>query len=71
VILRIRPSDGVVVGVIDLKGIDAKEKRLDREHVLNGIAYDAESQALFVTGKCWPKIYQIALEPSASHSRQN
>ena len=63
VILRIRPTDGVVVGVIDLTGIDAKEKRLDREHVLNGIAYDSEAKELFITGKCWPKIYQIRLVP--------
>jgi glutamine cyclotransferase len=63
VILRIRPTDGVVVGVIDLTGIDAKEKRRDREHVLNGIAYDSEAKELFITGKCWPKIYQIRLVP--------
>ncbi|MFK7849766.1 MAG: glutaminyl-peptide cyclotransferase [Akkermansiaceae bacterium] len=60
-ILRINPLDGMVVGVIDLSGIDAKDKRRDPEHVLNGIAYDAESKELFVTGKCWPKIYQIEL----------
>jgi glutamine cyclotransferase len=63
VILRIRPADGNVVGVIDLTGIDAKEQRRDPEHVLNGIAYDPESREFFVTGKCWPKIYQIRLVP--------
>jgi glutamine cyclotransferase len=63
VILRIRPTDGIVVGVIDLTGIDAKERRRDPEHVLNGIAYDPKSRELFVTGKCWPKIYQIRLIP--------
>jgi glutamine cyclotransferase len=60
-ILRINPADGTVVGVIDLAGIDAKEKRRDPEHVLNGIAYDPVLRELFVTGKCWPKIYQIRL----------
>lgn len=60
-ILRIDPKSGAVVGVIDLAGIDAKERRRDPEHVLNGIAYDAETGAMFVTGKCWPKIYQIRL----------
>lgn len=60
-ILRINPESGVVVGVIDLAGIDAKERRRDPEHVLNGIAYDAETGDMFVTGKCWPKIYQIKL----------
>ncbi len=62
-IVRINPATGTVVGVIDLSGIDAKEKRRDPEHVLNGIAYDPVAQELFVTGKCWPKIYQIRLVP--------
>jgi glutamine cyclotransferase len=62
-IVRINPKDGNVVGVIDLTGIDAKEKRRDPEHVLNGIAYDPKTGEMFVTGKCWPKIYQIQLVP--------
>lgn len=62
-IVRINPKDGNVIGVIDLAGIDAKEKRRDPQHVLNGIAYDAATQEIFVTGKCWPKIYQIRLVP--------
>lgn len=62
-IVRINPKDGNVIGVIDLTGIDAKEKRHDPEHVLNGIAYDAKTGEMFVTGKCWPKIYQIRLVP--------
>ncbi|MGJ8643847.1 MAG: glutaminyl-peptide cyclotransferase [Luteolibacter sp.] len=60
-IVRINPVDGNIVGVIDLTGIFPLEGRLDPEHVLNGIAYDAATQELFVTGKCWPKIYQIRL----------
>lgn len=62
-IVRINPKDGNVVGVIELAGIDAKEKRRDPEHVLNGIAYDPKTGEMFVTGKCWPKIYQIRLVP--------
>jgi glutaminyl-peptide cyclotransferase len=62
-IVRINPKDGKVIGVIDLAGIDAKEKRRDPEHVLNGIAYDPKTGEMFVTGKCWPKIYQIRLVP--------
>jgi glutamine cyclotransferase len=62
-IVRINPKDGNVVGVIDLTGIDAKEKRRDPQHVLNGIAYDPKTEEMFVTGKCWPKIYQIRLVP--------
>jgi len=62
-IMRIDPKDGNVIGVIDLTGIDAKEKKRDREHVLNGIAYDTKTKEMFVTGKGWPKIYQIRLVP--------
>lgn len=62
-IVRIQPTDGSVLGVIDLTGIDAKARRRDPEHVLNGIAYDPEAREFFVTGKCWPKIYQIRLVP--------
>jgi glutamine cyclotransferase len=60
-ILRINPADGTVAGVIDLTGIDAASPRRDPEFVLNGIAYDADKRELFVTGKCWTKIYQIRL----------
>lgn len=62
-IVRINPKDGNVIGVIDLTGIDAKEKRRDPQHVLNGIAYDPKTGEMFVTGKCWPKIYQFRLVP--------
>jgi glutamine cyclotransferase len=62
-IVRIDPADGRVIGVIDVTGIDAKETRRDRDHVLNGIAYDPIARELYVTGKCWPKIYQIRLVP--------
>jgi glutamine cyclotransferase len=58
-ILRISPADGRVLGIIDLKGLlDARNGDAD---VLNGIAYDPATKRLFVTGKLWPKIYQIEL----------
>jgi glutamine cyclotransferase len=60
-ILRINPADGTVVGVIDLTGLDPQSPQRNPEHVLNGIAYDAATGEIFVTGKCWPKIYQIRL----------
>jgi glutaminyl-peptide cyclotransferase len=60
-IVRILPADGTVLGFIDLSGIDAKETRKEQDHVLNGIAYDPATGEIFVTGKCWPKIYQIRL----------
>ncbi len=61
-IVRINPANGEVLGVIDLTGIDKAEEKKSVDHVLNGIAYDNEKKLLYVTGKCWPKIYQITLE---------
>jgi glutamine cyclotransferase len=63
-IVRIDPANGRVIGMIDLAGIDKKEKRLEEDNVLNGIAYDPVTRNIFVTGKCWPKIYQIRLVAS-------
>ncbi len=58
-IARISPRNGKVVGWIDLTGIiDARELH-DPEAVLNGIAYDAAGDRLFVTGKLWPKLFEI------------
>jgi glutamine cyclotransferase len=54
----ISPETGVVVGWIDLSGLLTEEERL-RAGVLNGIAYDPENDRLLVTGKLWPKIFQI------------
>jgi glutaminyl-peptide cyclotransferase len=64
-IVRISPADGRVLGWIDLKGILPAS---DREgiDVLNGIAYDAEGDRLFVTGKLWPKLFEIKIVPKAS-----
>jgi glutaminyl-peptide cyclotransferase len=64
-ILRIDPATGNVVGVIDLKGLlkpsDIVPGQTD---VLNGIAYDAKGDRLFVTGKDWPKLFEIQLRAS-------
>ncbi len=61
-IARIDPDTGDVVGWIDLRGILAPGDRAGRQgDVLNGIAYDEEGQRIFVTGKLWPKLYQIEL----------
>jgi len=50
---------------IDLSGLmsAAERRRLEdpREHVLNGIAHDEEGDRLFVTGKCWPNIFQVSM----------
>jgi glutaminyl-peptide cyclotransferase len=62
-IARISPADGRVLGWIDLGGILPKSERPDPDAVLNGIAYDAAGDRLFVTGKLWPKIFEIKLVP--------
>jgi glutamine cyclotransferase len=58
----ITPETGRVVGWIDLEGLLSKEDRLQPVDVLNGIAYDATRDRLFVTGKYWPKLFEIKLE---------
>ena len=60
-IARIDPLTGQVTGWIDLKGILSPEDDSETVDVLNGIAYDAENDRLFVTGKYWPKLFEIEL----------
>jgi glutaminyl-peptide cyclotransferase len=62
-IARISPMDGKVLGWIDLSGILPQSERANSDAVLNGIAYDAAADRLFVTGKLWPKIFEIKLVP--------
>ena len=62
-IARIDPNTGRVTGVIDLSGI-ANENTTSRDAVLNGIAFDAQHNRLFVTGKLWPHLYEIQLVPA-------
>lgn len=60
-IARIRPSDGTVVGWIDASGLLTADDQRKPVDVLNGIAYDAAGKRLFVTGKLWPKLFEIQL----------
>lgn len=60
-IARISPETGEVIGWIDLSTLYPAKKRATKEDVLNGIAYDEKNDKLFVTGKNWPKIYEIEL----------
>jgi glutamine cyclotransferase len=62
-IARISPRTGEVDGWIDLKGLLSPVYRLESGAVLNGIAYDSERKRLFVTGKLWPKLFEIQLVP--------
>lgn len=59
-IARIDPRTGRVKGRIDLSALRPGAGRGDDE-VLNGIAYDAARDRLFVTGKLWPRLYEIKL----------
>ena len=60
-IVRIAPETGQVTGWIDLRGLLPESDRTRGAEVLNGIAYDAEGERMFVTGKFWPKLYEIKL----------
>jgi glutamine cyclotransferase len=63
IIARIDPANGNVVGWINLAGLlPPKQRGTDSaDAVLNGIAYDAKHKRLFVTGKLWPKMFEIEL----------
>lgn len=63
-IVRIDPATGRVTGWIDLAGL-LDPAYLDGRpvDVLNGIAYDEAGDRIFVTGKLWPKVFEIALVP--------
>ena len=60
-IARIDPLTGQVIGWIDLKGILSPEDHSETVDVLNGIAHDAKNDRLFVSGKFWPKLFEIEL----------
>jgi glutaminyl-peptide cyclotransferase len=61
-IARIDPQSGKVNAWIDLSELRPPECRRDSQAVLNGIAYDEASDRLFVTGKLWPKLFEIKLK---------
>ena len=62
-IARISPTSGRVIGWIDLKGLMPRDQLSNDEAVLNGIAYDAVHDRLLVTGKLWPRVFEITLVP--------
>lgn len=64
-IARISPATGKVVGWINLGGLlPLPERRGGDDAVLNGIAYDEKGDRIFVTGKLWPKLFEIKLKPA-------
>lgn len=60
-VVIIRPSDGEVEGWIDLSGLEEKLPKNSGAGVLNGIMYDPDKHRLFVTGKLWPRLFEIEL----------
>jgi glutaminyl-peptide cyclotransferase len=62
-IARISPATGHVLGWIDLTGLLPANQNTGPEGVLNGIAYDAAHDRLFVTGKLWPLLFEIKIVP--------
>jgi glutamine cyclotransferase len=64
-IARISPSDGHVLAWIDLTGLRPASTLPNGEAVLNGIAYDAQHDRIFVTGKQWPSIFEVKVIPYA------
>lgn len=62
-IVVIDPETGIVAANVDLTGLLPPEDRPPGTDVLNGIAYDAQGDRLFVTGKKWPKLFEIRLVP--------
>ena len=69
-LVRINMQSGAVTGWVNLAGLLSAEDRLRGTDVLNGIAYDERGDRLFVTGKLWPKLFEIRLiERQARPSR--
>ena len=66
-VARIAPATGKVSGYIDFRGLLSPQERLAVEAnggVLNGIAYDAARDRLFITGKLWPKLFEVTFVPA-------
>jgi glutamine cyclotransferase len=62
-VVRIDPATGRLLGVIDFSGLLLPEDYDEHTDVLNGIAYLAAGDRLFVTGKDWPKLFEVRLVP--------
>lgn len=71
-ILRIDPRSGRVVGLVNLTGLLQDSQIVPGQtDVLNGIAYDPQGDRLFVTGKNWPKLFEIRLRPASVVKNQS
>uniref|UniRef100_UPI0027382D90 glutaminyl-peptide cyclotransferase n=1 Tax=Staphylococcus epidermidis TaxID=1282 RepID=UPI0027382D90 len=69
-VAMIDPGNGDITGLINLAGLLAPDEvPSSQEGVLNGIAYDAVHDRLFVTGKYWPKLFEIRVLPAGQVTR--
>ena len=63
-LVRIDPASGRVTAQIDLRPLVAEVGASDQEAVANGIAWDRAGRRLFVTGKLWPTLFEVTLQPA-------
>jgi glutaminyl-peptide cyclotransferase len=70
-IARISPATGKILGWINLTGLLPASQHSSAEAVLNGIAWDAAHDRLFVTGKLWPKVFEIKVVPAPPAASAN
>jgi len=68
-IARIDPATGQVRAWIDLTDLVNRNAGANPDATLNGIAWDAQNRRLFVTGKLWPRLYEIRLTPLPGEGR--
>lgn len=61
-IVKINPTNGDVIGVMDFSETIKTLKLKDPDSVLNGIAYDADKKAFWITGKLWPKMFLVKIQ---------
>jgi glutamine cyclotransferase len=66
----ISPENGRVIAWIDFTGLLPEDQEMNAESVLNGIAYDARKDRIFVTGKQWPVVFQIKVNPSCGLAKK-
>ena len=60
-IIKIDPATGAVTGKMDFSNLPGSDSIPGRTDVLNGIAYDSTAKTLYITGKRWPKMYELKL----------
>ncbi|MGC4232754.1 MAG: glutaminyl-peptide cyclotransferase [Niabella sp.] len=60
-ILKIDPNNGLIAGRIDISAIWERANGKEPNNVPNGIAYDADTKKIYITGKKWPELYEVQL----------